>query len=374
VVAAALVAAWCAVALAGVAVAVSGGGYDPTQQDCPRQADRNNAPKGTTEPGCHAFQLTVGDKQGHRYVEAGIDQLPDGYPSTPGLFGVGFPQSPNFPHSGCVAVNLDGTPGCVSGARGSGLTAIFDTEHLGRNALVRRMGAPNLATAVPSIMGGLTTYMGADDNLDAGEHDGVAGVGADGKPDGSIAAANGPSDGGAVTAHVSPSAASTLPDLTNPLPIAGASEGFCADGYCQEITTRQQDVYHGGGTGSRDVANYGGKKWDPYNCSSGSEKDEATGCRGTGSQPQTMAGWRNAEARNVHAEPGAQVYEDPDPQASPLDPLREAGVTATPTGYPIPAGYIGTCGVVAGGGPAAHAPAGAPSTNSAGQLVLSTGC
>ena len=54
-------------------------------------------------------------------------------------------------------------------------------------------------------------------------------------------------------------------------------------------------------------------------------------------------------------------FEDPDPEGSPIGP------------YPLPALYAGTCGVVAGGGPAATAPA-SPITNSAGQLQVKTGC
>ena len=38
-----------------------------------------------------------------------------------------------------------------------------------------------------------------------------------------------------------------------------------------------------------------------------------------------MNSWRQQEAGTVNAEPGVQVYEDPDPQASPLDPAYEAG-------------------------------------------------
>jgi hypothetical protein len=68
------------------------------------------------------------------------------------------------------------------------------------------------------------------------------------------------------------------------------------------------------------------------------------------------------------------VYEDPDPQASPLDPAYEAGATPQPTLYPIPGAYAGTCGVTAGGGPVATAPPGTPGTNSAGQVSVSTGC
>jgi len=369
-----VVGAWCALLVAGVAVAVSGGGYDPSQQDCPNTADRNDAPKGATVANCHAFKLNVGDDRGNRYAEFGIDQLPNGYPSTPGLFGVGYPQNPNFPHAGCASLNPDGKPGCTRGAHPSGITAVFDTQQLGRNGLSQGIGTPNLAAVLPSIMGGLNFYLGADDNLDAGEHDGAAGVGKNHRPDGSAGAANGPSDGGAVTGHVTPQAASTPPSLANPLPVAGASEGFCADGYCQDVTSQRHTLYQGGKRGSRDAANYDGKRWDPYNCSSGDVKSEGPECKGRRGQPQTMDQWRASEARHVYAEPGAQVYEDPDPQGSPIDPLYEAGAAPQPALYPIPAAYAGTCGVVAGGGPVAHAPAGAPSTNSSGQVVVKTGC
>ena len=64
-----------------------------------------------------------------------------------------------------------------------------------------------------------------------------------------------------------------------------------------------------------------------------------------------------------------QIYEDPDAQGSPFG--------GAP--YPIPAIYVGTCGVIIGGGDVKQSPMppsqpGAPYINSAGQLVISTGC
>ena len=368
----------------GVAAAVSGGGYSPSQQDCPLNADSNAAgTKGQPAnpvPDCHNFKLNVGDGTGKRYAEAGLDQLPQGYPSVGGLFSVGTPGSPNFPHSGCAAVNTNGTDakpthnqpaptadGCGVNPSGLGVTVVLDTENTSRNQVIPQTGTPDLEALAASVQSGVIAYLGADDNLDAGEHDGVDGHNL------TSHSANGPSDGGAVTAHFTPKSAATTPSPANPVPVAGASEGFCADGFCQEVTTRQQTVYQGNPhhDTSRDVANYQGKAWDPYNCSSGDANSEKA-CI-TPKYPG-LDGWRNAEAHNVNAEPGAQVYEDPDAQASPIDPLYEAGVTPSPVLYPIPAVYAGTCGVVAGGGPVASAPAGTPSTNSAGQVVVSTGC
>ena len=390
------------IGFAGVAAAVSGGGYSPGQQDCPAGADANTAgarqPNGhpasvsptNTVQGCHNYAVNVGDGKGTRYADAGLDQLPWGYPSTPGLAGVGYPGSPNFPHSGCAAVNTAGTgggtgaanDGCGANANGAGLALVFDTQNTGRNSLTvsKQVAVPDLNALLAN---GVYFYNGADDNLDAGEHDGVNGC-ATSPPDtpnvpctndGSSGAVNGPSDGGAITLFADPSRAGAMPGLTDPLPAAGGSEGACADGFCQEVTTHQQTLYNGGGgangkTQNRQVANYDGKTWDPYGCSSGSQSSEGqTACGG-----HTMDWWRQQEAQNVNAEPGVQVYEDPDPQASPIDPLFEGGVTPSPVLYPLPAVYAGTCGVVAGGGPVATAPAGAPVTDKSGQVVVATGC
>src|SRR5438309_9773356 len=57
---------------AGVAAAVSGGGYQPSEQDCSEWADANNFQG--TEPGCHNFKLNVEDGGGNRYAQFGIAQ------------------------------------------------------------------------------------------------------------------------------------------------------------------------------------------------------------------------------------------------------------------------------------------------------------
>ena len=75
-----------------------------------------------------------------------------------------------------------------------------------------------------------------------------------------------------------------------------------------------------------------------------------------------MNDYRAQEAQNVYAEPGVQVYGDPDPQSSPIDPVYEfengAGIPNNgPTLYPLPSAYAGTCGAAANG-----------------QVVVNTGC
>ena len=59
---------------AGVAAAVSGGGYSPGEQDCPLNADSNDAGQPTSwqpqspVPGCHNSKINVEDHSGGRYV------------------------------------------------------------------------------------------------------------------------------------------------------------------------------------------------------------------------------------------------------------------------------------------------------------------
>ena len=388
--------------VAQTAVAVSGGGYDPNKQDCSPMADANNAgqpgaqEKQNPEPGCHAAAVMVTDGNGTRYVEVGLDQLPTGYPSTPGLTGVGYPQTPNFPHSGCAAVNTAGEQHCGGNGAGAGGVVRFDTNAIGTctynnvwlpdpsNFTPPPTTAPEIACApgadpsqaivlTPMTGSGVTPfvatdganfYFGADDNLDAGEHDGASG------DHGTKQATNGPSDGGAISAHFTPSAVTDMPTPWSPVPIAGVSEGQCADGFCFETTTQRQQLYSGGSAGSRDATDYSGKSWDPYDCSSGDAKSESPdSCGG-----RSLNDWRHGEKQSVYAEPGFQIYEDPDAQSSPIDPLYDAGITPTPMLYPLPGTYVGTCGVTLGGGPVAQAPA-SPATNSAGQFSVSpTGC
>ena len=363
------------IGVAGAAWAVSAGGYNPAQQDCSPGVDANNAPKGVTQPGCHNVAVNVESGDGKtRYAEFGLDQLPNGYSGTPTPISVGYPGQPNAIHSGCLAFNTNGTgggtnTGCGSGT-GAGATVVFDIQNTNRNSVTPETGAPDAQGLMALLTGGVRFYYGQDDNTDAGEHDGVTGN----ANDGTIGSVNGPSDGGGIGFFVLPAFIGQTPTASNPVPFAGAYEGFCADGICQDATTQQQLLYQGcdanqhvqcdkSSPQSRDVYNYQGKKWDPYNCSSGDIPSETKGPQGCGSQ--TMDQWRQREAHNVYAEPGFQFYEDPEPQGSPAGPSQL---------YPLPSAYVGTCGVAAGGASAPAAPA-SPFTNSAGQVVLApTGC
>ena len=214
----------------------------------------------------------------------------------------------------------------------------------------------NPVTGVPAAFdpaSGVHVYFGADDNLDTGEHDS------------SPLISNGPSDGGAIVVNADPAsvdawlaalqAADVAYLLTHPLPLLDAGMGACADGVCLAITTVERLAYQGGDPDkpAQPVADYTGKAWDPDTC--GGPDDTEADCGAGG-----ILTWHNQDGART-TEPGVQVYEDPDPQGSPIGP------------YPLPALYAGTCGVIAGGGPSAQGPA-SPVTNSAGQLAIATGC
>lgn len=238
---------------------------------------------------------------------------------------------------------------------------------------------------------GAIVYFGLDDNSDDSEHDGE-GPFSSKQSDGDVVGA---SDGGAIDTSFTPQTATRTPSLTHPEGLVNASGGFCADGNCADVTTQQETVFYGCGANTgepksddacpkgkqgteRDAANYQGKQWDPYNCNSGGEQtqkppepDSPQECDTSSSNTSPSGSknpnggdqyWRQQEASQVDAEPGVQFYEDPDPSASPATPI-----------YPNPGVYVGTCGVILGGG-STPMPAGTPSTNSAHQVVVSTGC
>lgn len=300
------------------ALAISDGNYDPAKQGCSPNADDSDRPA-YTEEGCYSATLQLSGAT-HRYVLVGVPQTPDG-------------TNANAVE---ICLDLTGTASC----------ARFDAN--GFTPLPDRPGTP-----LDPEKGELHAYFGADDNLDGGEHDGSADV------------ANGPSDGGGIQANVAPMTAAdwvarvlagdTGHVLTHPLPAADAGTGACADGICFSVQTQRRVVYTAGNKNAptRDAADYEGHTWDPPSCAGPS--DTKADCDG-----HDMAWWHKHN-QTTYVEPGIQIYEDPDYQASPIGP------------YPLPALYVGTCGFVAGGGVAPAFPA-SPITNSAGQLVVQTGC
>jgi hypothetical protein len=283
----------------GAAFAMSDGVYDPADQRCDEEAN-DTANSATAQEGCQ--NATIFLKNGDwEIARAGTLQTPDG----------------TFVHQ--LVVDSD-----------------FDFSQVDPTR-------------------GVEVYFGADDNLDEGEHDGSSGIG------------NGPSDGGGIRLVMDPASvqawasAASIGDTdylqTHPVPLSFGM-GECADGICSAVTTERRVAYQGGGEGHRDVADYDGVVWDPESCSGPSATVQDCDDPNTG-QTESMTYW-NDQVGTVYAEPGVQVYEDPDPEGSPIGP------------YPLPAAYVGTCGVMAGGGPIV-APA-SPITNGAGQIDARTGC
>ena len=347
-VAAQLIAVLAIIAMSGVAAAISGGQYSPKEMDCTPGAEAYDKPY--AQPGCHTMKINV-ESGGTRYAEFGLDQMPNGENATPGLFGEGAPGSSNFPHAFCAAVNTNGTGGGMGNDCGTDTADPRGTGAHVRGDLNKHRLKEKLAENPPAHPGtianvsksGLDFYFGADDNLDGGEHDG-----ADGRKDtGTDGVQNGPSDGGAVRVYVHPQDAANTPTAYNPLAVAGASFGSCADGICESITTYRYTAYRGTGKGSRNVSDYHGKVWDPFECSGADLKAEKACDAGPG-KPRNLNEWKATEGE-THVDPGVSVYEDPDAQGSPIDPLAEIKGDGTTPLYPLPGLYLGTCGLIVDG-------------------------
>jgi len=338
--------------------AVSDGNYSYKFQHCSGYAD-NVERDNYAEDGCHNFTMTVSDLSGHEYFGIGFAQtvdhekgvIPDVLP-----FGIGA-NLHRFEMwwdigKGCHRVVTD--------------LATPSTPPTHGPCPWMNPAAPNYwpqFNAKPHPATGLRIYFGADDNAAGGEHDSSELIN------------NGPSDGGGIHVIMSPAQASAwLAALmahnlkyivTHPLPIGDAGIGACADGICMSVQTQQQVAYQGGSSSTppRDVSNYNGHRWDPTRCSGDDDgslpTDTACNDPNNPSQHQDITYWNNQNG-TVYAEPGVQIFEDPDPQGSPIGP------------YPLPALYIGTCGVVIGGGPV-HMPA-SPFSNDAGQWVIGKNC
>jgi hypothetical protein len=222
--------------------------------------------------------------------------------------------------------------------------------------------------------GATRVYFGADDNLSGGEHDGASGMG------------NGPSDGGAIQLGLDPATlerwlvAVTTGDVAylqgHPLPVLGFGAGSCADGICEAATTERRTAYqsqcvqdgpaapaptHGNGHGNghgghqdeappceqahRDAADQDGQVNDPETCSGPSqggaeavEGSDPNACDDPNVEGQQDIHYWDAQVGTVEVQPGVQLYQDPNPEGSPILPS------------PIPSVYVGTCGAYANGG------------------------
>jgi hypothetical protein len=322
--------------------AVSGGGYDPGRQGCSPTADRNDSER--AQPGCHNATLQVGDGSGGWHLATvGTDQTANGAAVHSGSVTVD-------PGAGrrLVVVWDGGTGGAATWANALSAWAQHPSGpppllviHPGLSVgQAISKGRPDLAA-----LGRQGIYFGADDNLDVGEHDSVNpnGHGGSDRP-----VAKGPSDGGALQVNTHPAGSLDRPaslagnvapgDSHNPVRAADAAAGGCADGVCAGADTMRRTLYRGGCTSCPDqraYADQGTTAWRSPNCNSGD----------TGAQDHCGKGWQSGsdsgsirqpydERGGYVSDPGVFVYEDPDPQASPLLPT-----------YPLCELYVGTQGV-----------------------------
>jgi hypothetical protein len=349
----AVIAAAVVAASAGSAFGVSDGNYSPRPMHCSGAANNVESPK-RAEPGCHNGTITISDGAGHEYFGIGVVQTAAGEEGVvPG--GLPFDVFSNIHEfdwwydfgDGCTRYTFDvKEPAPPEG---------------GPCPWVNRR-APNYSgrPVAPDPSKGLRIYMGFDDNMAGGEHDSSELIN------------NGPSDGGAIRLELDPASVSRWLEefaaanpaylLTHPLPAGDFGVGFCVDGICMSAQTQRRVAYRGGAHSQRHVANYEGKRWDPEGCSGNDDGSKGNHCDDPKkAKSQDIRHWHGQDG-TVYVEPGVQIYEDPDPQASPLGP------------YPLPALYIGPCGVVIGGGPGAQMPP-SPFTNpKSGQVVLETAC
>ncbi len=280
-------------AMSGIAAAVSGGGYNPNQNDCQWNNDAWATPQGEQYPGCHSIALNVetggttngdADSDNTRFVEYGDNQNPvdPNSQGTPTELSLGYPGDTGAPHAGCLAANTDGTTGgpapagtpptssanaeneaaannwgCGNNPNGTGFEADYDLYALycplvaSAEPCEDPSYASEPATFTPDtgsaqaltdiVTQGLVVYYGMDDNTDNTEHDGFDGL------DSTNGAINGPSDGGGMILSLEPQwlLAPTTPTVTNPEGLANYSGGFCADSICFEGSTQQQTDYYG---------------------------------------------------------------------------------------------------------------------------------
>jgi len=352
----------------GTSFAVSDGHYSYFLNDCTGSADNATSPT-STQSQCKNLIFTMFDGNGHEYFGAGIPQTADGTPAD--------------------AIDFWADPGL-----GQDLSWTLSESGGISNVVI----APSTQPAADPTSG-LTLYFGADDNLDVGEHDSSGYVN------------NGPSDGGGIVVNASPATAgawvsalraANLPALLRtPVPLSGGF-GACADGFCISVNATRSVAYRGLNTLiHRDAADYvwsdgSPQVWPPYNCSGPNDGSDGSNVCDVPAMHKLLGVVNRCYNHNrymtlacfnqidgtVYVEPGIQIYEDPDPQASPgiVDTAFSANgilpqVYEQPDPYPWPSVYVGTCGVVLGGGSSSEPTyLTLPGTNASGQYVHQTGC
>jgi hypothetical protein len=295
---------------AGVAFAVNGGTYSPSQQHCNYyDTDWNTAPY-RTYPGCHNTQVTLesgGVTEGNpnngynnsprhgdhgelntNWVSIGVLQSPNDEHSkgTSTLYSLGYPGQSGSPHAVCAAVNTDGTGGrapegqksttvrkansqqkhgCGNNKKGAGFSLNADYYEVYCPLAAMLPAFPYPCEGIPGGDYGrskLTLDTGTEQNLTKILTEGfLLYYGMDdnsnnGEHDGegpytsplTHGTINGPSDGGGVMLAFTPYRIAQSGTLSQPQGLLNAATGFCADGICASFTTMKQTVYEGCGS------------------------------------------------------------------------------------------------------------------------------
>jgi hypothetical protein len=281
-------------------------------------------------------------------------------------------------------VNTDGTDGgtgvgCGNNPDGTGFSATFDyyevycpaTAPLPLDSIPIPSPLPALKNCAPGqpiahnnvtpdtgsqqkldqiATQGMLFYLGANDGLDNGEHDGFSGN------NDTDEVQNSSSDGGAIILSLTPQNAGNTPSATHPEGLANFSFGACADGICFGATTQQQTVYQGcsaDGLSKKDAKEDKCSKGEAQNddvfhndtpastkaspdCNGGGPDSSETACytnQDGSANPGGADAYRQQTPHNMNVEPGFQTYQDPDVNRSPAAPVGTPGI------------YVGTCGV-----------------------------
>lgn len=332
---------------ATAAYAASDGNYDPDEMGCKQEANAfdpvNNDPDPTHNPDaepdhCQAARAGAGTDTNPKFVRIGLDHEepgPDGF------------AGGHNPHHGTAYV---GSPGqeILQVHYGTGITqpipinllffgpgedGPLSDDHDQPELEVQQFNPDNANKINQEAPKELHVFVGADDNLESGEHDGIPETNCEPDPNDpnqqicydNRDLANGPSDGGMIRVDLTPNtedpSANVNPSNPDALLVgAYAGAGFCVDGICGNAVSSERRVYDGGQEGRvylDDATADDYKDTDDY-CSYDNEHNCV---RDVHDQQQ-----------DFYSRPGINFYADPDPQDSSLGPFDGSTNTHIGTG------------------------------------------
>jgi hypothetical protein len=311
-----LIAAVFATMVAAVCHAASDGNYSPADMGCTNVGNAEGPQPGhnadATPDHCQAWRVGVSTDNNDKVLRVGLFDHEE--PDNDGFNGG------HNPHHGTTYVGSPGEEVLIlhygTGVQGMGGGDLSD-DHNQPELEAEQTEPDNVDKIDTEAPGEAHVWMGADDNLESGEHDGIPEKGChdpEGCPDmnqDNSDLANGPSDGGEIRVDLTPDQEAAEQNVdpdnpyTNPVPAAYAGIGACVDGICFTAGTSERQVYDGGQDGrvyledAKDGTDY--KDTDDY-CNNNNDE----GCVRTVHDQQ----------QDFYSHPGITIYEDPDPQDS----------------------------------------------------------